>query len=57
MPVLILARDACITWKKKLCPLDLLAPILGVASGAFESMRFSRHPIDRRVISTYTSSP
>ena len=26
----ILARDACITWKKKLCPLDLLAPIVGV---------------------------
>ena len=34
MPVTILARDACITWKT-LCPLDLLAPILGVRQWRF----------------------
>lgn len=35
MTVPILARDSCITWKKKLCPLDLLAPILSVCQWRF----------------------
>jgi hypothetical protein len=45
MTVPILARDACITWKKNYVPLICLRPSLACASGAFESMRFSRHRI------------